>query len=43
MTQVNVRIPEELLEKIDKKVEENGFSTRSEYFRYLARRDLEQK
>lgn len=41
MTRVHIDVPDDLLDSIDRRWRERGFVSRSEYFRALAREDLQ--
>ena len=41
MKQVKIRMPRELADQVDARADELGFASRAEYFRYLARQDLQ--
>jgi metal-responsive CopG/Arc/MetJ family transcriptional regulator len=41
MQEVHFRCDEELLEQIDERADDLGFTSRSEYLRYIARNDIQ--
>jgi len=40
---VTIKVPQELLEKIDNEIKKEGFHSRGEFFRYLATKYFEEK